>query len=154
MSPPPRFPKAPTHDPHVLKPFAFIFGTLRGTVVINKIQKDSVEEMRFRCVLEVVLEPHFWGARPDPWGRGSHRPGPPRRSSVALVVVELGSWVPTVEKKRNYPDATHQDGCTSGFPGSKWAIFCVFRGGEDPPAPPTPARFPVTKVVWESGRGR
>ena len=154
MSPPPRFPKAPTHDPHVLKPFAFIFGTLWGTVVINKIQKDSVGEMSISGVLEVVLGPQFRAARLDPGVRRTHRPGPPRRSSVALAVVELGSWIPTTEEKRNYPDSTHQDGVRVVFPSLKWALFDVFRVGDDPPAPPTPARFPVTKVVWESGRGR
>ena len=153
MSPGSRFPKAPTHDPHVLKPFAFIFGTLWGTVVTNKIQKDSVAEMSISGVLEVVLEPHFRAARPDPGGRRTHRPGPPRRSSVALVAVELGSRVPMTEGK-NYPDSTHQGGVRVGFPSPKWVLFGVFRGCGDPPAPPTPARFPVTKVVWESGRGR
>ena len=59
-----------------------------------------------------------------------------------------------VEEKRNYPDSTPQDGVRVVFPSPKWALFGVFRGGEDPPAPPTPARFPVTKVVWEAGRGR
>ena len=120
----------------------------------NKIQKDSVVQMSISGVLEVVLEPHFRAARPDPGDRRTHRPGPPRRPSVALVVVELGSWVPMTEEKMNYPDSTHQDGVRVGFPSPKWALFGVFHGCGDPPAPPTPARFPVTKVVWESGRGR